>query len=268
MRCPATLGETSPTVFDSPAAPMLSLTRALGLNLLFFLGICAAWAWFNVAPPTPTHAYRFLIKTNLPGWQFEPIPLNAKVIETLATTHLLNGVFHGPNGERINIFLGEWHADKVHDLSVVTHTPDVCWTRVGWIPSTSEKTPKVSLQFPGVEIPFETRIFKSPNGVDKEMVIWCIIVNGTINTYSISTFIEKSSFPAPSLRIPTESARKIAELQFANAVQSRTKGAGLKQFIRMSAPQKTDLASVVRDLQAFGQEWLQIQNTQKQLKKI
>lgn len=228
---------------------MLSLTRALGLNLLFVVGICAAWAWFNVAPPPPTHAYRFLIKTNLPGWRFEPIPLNAKVIETLATTNLLNGTFHDSHGERISIFLGEWRANRGHELSVVAHTPDVCWTRAGWTAITAEFGNSMDLAIAEETIPFEVRVFRPPNGGPEELTLWCTLVNG--QPYGeLDRFHPAQAQPEDSGDLASRTSRRLAASHLLNALKTRTTGTGEKQFIRLSVekPRKThELPAILRD---------------------
>ena len=126
--------------------------RWLGLNVLFATAVCAAWSWYHVAAPTHRVSYRFQIQTNLLGWQFEPVEVPEIARRTLAGTNLFNGIYRGTAGERVAVFAGNWSAENSRELSVVGHTPDVCWVGSGWKP--------VSLGQPR-QIPIGSRARKS-----------------------------------------------------------------------------------------------------------
>lgn len=229
---------------------MPSLKSGLGLNLLFALGICTAWAWFNVAPPSSGARYRLSISTNISGWRFEPGSLNARVLETLGTTNLLNGTFHGPNGERISIFLGEWLAAGNHELSVVAHTPDVCWTSAGWTPSTAGYGNSMDLAVAEETIPFEVRAFRPPNSGTEELTLWCTLVNGQPYRELDRYPLIESNLPE-SNAVASRSSRRLAASYLLNALKNRTAGSGEKQFIRLSVQKPRETRELPMTLQDF-----------------
>jgi hypothetical protein len=207
--------------------------RWFGLNVLFVLGVCASWAWFHVAPTKPKDRYHFTIRTNTPGWQYEPVPLSNEVTKILATTNLLNGILHGPQGERIAVFLGEWKADRAQELSVVAHTPDICWTRAGWTPTPSPLGTSIELAFREATIPFEVRTFRPPDGGPEELTLWCTLVNGCPYTETGPLPPAVLNATDNQLQVDT-SSRRLLRSHLLNALKSRFSATGEKQFIRFS----------------------------------
>jgi hypothetical protein len=230
--------------------------RLAFLNALFFLAVSGSWAWFHVAPPAPPVRLSFTATTNISGFKFRPEPIGEQAADTLATTNLFNGTFYGPKGERVTAFMGEWRADNSKELSVVQHTPDVCWVGAGWTASANDHPSQVKFEFGDEQIPFEVRTFKPPGGGFRELTVWCTLVNGQVyGELSRFTPLEANSSVSPKMK-SNETARRLVGGQFLNAVRGRTAGSGDKQFVRFSAPLSGDWRPVLRDLQAFAQQWL------------
>ncbi len=236
---------------------MPSFTRGIGLNLLLALGIGSAWAWYHVAPPPPSEAYRFLIRTNLPGWQFEPAPVPDTAKKILATQNLFNGVYRGPAGERVTVFVGRWDANNANELSVVGHTPDVCWVGGGWKPISLGQPQQVSFTVSGQEIPFEVRAFRPPAGGSYELTVWCTVVNGRL--YQELDRFTPTDLPQDDRRLRSaETARRVGAAHFLNAVRYRTEASGEKQFIRLSMPTDGAWETNLHQLGTFARDWLML----------
>jgi len=249
MQCPASLGSTLPTVFHHQRfqpSPTPSFIHGIGFNLLFIAGVGAASAWFSVATPTANVRYHLSIQTNVPGWRFEPIPLNEKVVESLANPNFLNGIFLGPNNEKINIFFGEWVADKSSDLNIVSHTPEVCWVNSGWMAIEKEKS-EIVWPF-GENVGFKTKTFLSPQTGTRQIAAWATIVNG--KSYDERPF---------ELQIRTEITKRVLNTlsrernlsisHFLNALKTNNKSSKSKQFLRISVDG--------RQIQESAQEYFQ-----------
>lgn len=231
--------------------------RLLLLNAFFFLAVTGAWAWYHVAPPAPPVRYSFSLNTNLNGFKFKSEPISEKAAKTLATTNLFNGTFYGPKGERITAFMGEWRAENSKEMSVVQHTPDVCWVGAGWMPVRSDHPSQITFDFEGTELPFEVRTFAAPSGVHRELTVWCTLVNGQV-------YEEIRRFASPDLHQDprgrrSAGSRRLAASYLLNAISRRTAGTGDKQFIRFSATLAGDWQPVLHDLQAFAHQWLRLE---------
>jgi len=61
----------------------------------------------------------------------ESFPQPKRVVELLQYDDFMNRDFH-LGGESINLLLFYWSPGKVENNRILSHTPDVCWTRKGW----------------------------------------------------------------------------------------------------------------------------------------
>lgn len=238
----------------------------VALNLLFLLAAGGAWAWYHVDPPQPPVRYRFDLHRDVPGYTFQPEAIPPKAAATLATTNLFNGVYlantSAPGNPtptpRITAFMGEWSATHAREMSVVSHTPDVCWVGTGWLPVASEHPSQIEFDFDGHRVPFEVRTFRPPGPGPRELTVWCTLVNG--QPYSeITRFANPDLDPGDSPKARSNvTARRLAASQFRTAVLSRTAGTGDKQFVRFSAPiaGTGDWRPVLTQLQDFARHWL------------
>jgi len=238
---------------------MPSFTRGIGLNLLFAAGICVAWAWFSAAPSSPTGRYHFSIQTNIPGWRFESVPLPDTVKKNLATQNLFNGIYRGPSGERVAVFVGQWDANNAEGLSVVEHTPDICWLGGGWKPISLGQPQQSSFMISGRDIPFQVRSFCPPAGRDYELTVWCTVVNGQL--FEEIKQYETTDLPHDDFRLQSaEIARRIRAAHFLSTIRYRTQASGEKQFIRFSIPADASWDQSVERLRAFSCKWLTLGN--------
>jgi hypothetical protein len=229
--------------------------RLVVLNLLFLIAAGGAWSWFHVDPPQPPVRYSFTARPEIPGRRFTPEPINEAAAQILATTNLLNGTFLGPGADRVTAFMGTWSAENSKELSVVSHTPDICWVGAGWKPVARSHPDRIELEWEGTRIPFECRTFRAPGSLHEELTVWCTLVNGRV-AGEIGRFVPSLDPEAPRLERQAPAARRLAGNQFMDALRHRSAGTGEKQFVRFSTRSQEDWTSSLRTVQEFGQQWL------------
>ena len=232
--------------------------RALtGLAALFLGTVAAAWAWFHVGAGTPAGALHFEVRREIPGWRFEPEELSQRAQDVLATTNVVHGSFFAVGGGEVIVFAGEWHADNAHQMSVVNHTPDLCWVKVGWEPVSLGQPQKLRLQFSGHEVPFECRVFQTPGAQQRQLVLWTTVLGGRVVEEGDRFQAEAGEGAARRLRRAT-SARRLAAAHFTTALRERIPGTGFKQFIRFSVPMSGDWEEAAAVLGDFAPRWLDL----------
>jgi len=236
------------------------------LNALFLLGVSGAWAWYHIAPPAPPIRYHFAAATTVSGYHFKNEPLSEQAARTLATTNLFNGTFYGPKGERVTAFIGEWSAENSQEMSVVSHTPDICWVGAGWMPVANEHPSQVEFDFGPNRIPFEVRTFRPPGPGQRELTVWCTLVNGQLYG-ELSRFVPPSAKEDNAMLRRDFTARRLGAAHFVNALRSRTAGSGDKQFVRFSAPLAGDWRPILQNLQTFARQWLTLKEGKEQVER-
>lgn len=106
----------------------------------------------------------------------EPISPNEQ--GALATTNLISGTFTGTNSEEIRVFFADWSGSDGKSLSVVQHTPDLCWVKAGWQPVNLGQPEKMAIQFGTTNLDFECRAFETPGGAVRQLVVWATLIGG------------------------------------------------------------------------------------------
>lgn len=229
--------------------------RLILLNLLFLVAAGGAWAWYHVQPPEPPVRYAFTARPEVPGRRFAPEPVGEIAAQILATTNLLNGTFFGPDNLRVTAFMGSWSAENSKEMSVVSHTPDICWVGAGWTTVMGNHPDRTDLEWDGTRIPFECRLFRAPGDHHEEFTVWCTLVNGRV-TGETGRFVAALDPSAGSLERQARPSRRLAANQFLDALSHRSAGTGDKQFVRFSTRFNGDWPKSLRELQSFGQQWL------------
>lgn len=231
------------------------LWQALLLAALFLGPATGAWAWFHVNPREWATRYEFGATNAISGYRFRTEAVGEEAVETLATTNLFNGAFWNDAGERFIVFMGDWREKSARQMSVIQHTPDICWVGSGWSPVDLGQPDRIAIELNGVTLPFECRAFRAPKGDDIELTAWCALANGQVFeeggrfTGSTSNYMERRA----GLR---EAGRRRALTSFFNAVRQRIPAEGTKQFVRFSAPVKGDWRITAAQLKMFAAKWL------------
>lgn len=229
------------------------------LALLFLSATGGAWAWYHVAPKQFLVSFRFDATNAVAGWRFKPEPVADQAIETLATTNLFNGVFLDERGDRVTVFMGTWDANNPKQLSVVGHTPDVCWVGAGWKPVHANLPDKLPLRFGTNRILFEARTFLTPDGRQRELTVWCTLVSGQVYEETSRFEVDLQDQQADRRTLEAEGARHTMRSKLAKAITERIPGSGTKQFVRFSTALGSDGPAAFSRLEQFGGQWLQLQ---------
>ncbi|MFO1461413.1 MAG: exosortase-associated EpsI family protein [Verrucomicrobiota bacterium] len=240
-------------MFDFPVMGV----RLILINLLFWVAASGAWAWYHVLPPEPPVRYSFSARDSIPGLRFVAEPVNDAAAQLLATTNLINGTFSSPGGNRTTVFMGTWSAQNSKEMSVVSHTPDICWVGAGWTPIPGKHPDRIELEFGGVRLPFECRTFRAPGNHHDELTVWCTLVNGRV-TGETGRFVATADPGSRKEEKQAPQARRLAGNHFLDALRHRSAGTGEKQFVRFSTRLDGDWQRSLHDLQTFGQRWLTV----------
>ena len=255
--------------------PLLPAVLVFGL---FLAAVAGAWAWFHVKPRRFPTSQRLEASRVVVGYAFTNIALEAEVLELLAisTNEVIFGAFipaasdlSKTAGDRIHVFFANWAARSAREMSVVQHTPDICWASAGAVPLELGQPPQMELALGDGTLRFECRVFEFEGGA-RELSLWCTLVSGQV-------FEEPARFaPAPAASamhaaggnaIASEvrkhtAARRLAGGQFLNAVRHRVAGTGEKQFVRFSTPvTEDDWSGALAHLRLFAAAWLRLEIT-------
>jgi hypothetical protein len=250
------------------------------LLALFASAITAAWAWFNTAPQSDANLIWIQTSTNIPGYSFTPEPLSKAALEILGTPEYINGTFtpldagndSSDQDQVIRIFAATWSASSKQGMTVVQHTPDVCWVGVGWTPIDAGQPKQVELEIPiataennrdsdlpgTVKIPFECRVFRSPDGRSQELVIWCTLVSGRVLPEQSRFEPQKAdSHESSNKERQLAAGRRLSAGYFAESFKQRIGGRGTKQFMRLSAQADRETSAALEHLTITGPRFLQ-----------
>ena len=261
---------------------------------LFLACVVGVWVWFHPElagdAASKSRAFSYLqisVETNLPGFDYVAQPLEQSELETLSTTNIVNGLFQAQGSRAVpgvlrdsgfRVFFATWQANSGQGLAVVQHTPDICWIGAGWKPVDLGQPKQITLSFPlglpaskavnapestAIQLPFECRVFQSPGGKTRELVIWCTLVGGQVLSES-GVFNEvfkqrnaDSAFPQIRQGAP---ARRLSAGYFWEAVRQRRATRGIKQFVRLSSTLTGDYPATIKDLQASAIHLLRLSN--------
>lgn len=246
----------------SVGSPQVAPRRSkavIGIFLIFLSTIAGAWAWFHVRPPEASTHYRFEVLHDIPEWRFEPTPISPAVLELLATTNLFNGVFETDRVRKITVFAAEWRSRDARSMSVVQHTPDICWVGAGWTATRIGQPSEVELPLGPGKANFQCRAFKAPRGSQQELVLWCTLVGGEVLQETSRWSGEDNA--AGDRTQASWAGRRVAAGQFLQNVRSRRAATAEKQFVRFSAPIIGDWQSTLEQLKTFAPHWLRLINT-------
>jgi hypothetical protein len=250
-------GDLSTAEARLPGRPANTRT-VMALLAGFAAVVLGPWIWFATAADDPGSRMAFGVRTAIAGWEFlnEPVPPAAQ--ETLATTNLFNGRFRGPDARVVTVFAAEWHTGSSRSMSVVQHTPDICWVGAGWVLVDAGQPDQVALEVGGKAVDFQCRAFAGPGGGHRELVVWCTLVGGRILPESERWQQEGSGGVGRRERFEA-AYRRVAMGHFLSNVRLRRLGTGDKQFVRFSVPLRGNWAESLADLQRFASLWLSLE---------
>ena len=151
-------------------------------------------------------------------------------------------------------------------MSVIQHTPDICWVGGGAKPADLGQPETVEVEIAGKTILFECRIFRMSPGLPLEMTIWCALASGQVVTEG-GRFSGEYADEWDRKRKDIYFSRIRAMNMFAQAVSQRLRSTGSKQFVRLSTSVEGDWRMTLLKLKEFAPKWLTPQITTAKLLK-
>ena len=235
--------------------------------LLTVAAISGAFGWMHLGAINPTQGIRLETAESVVGYEFSHESLSEFALGMLLTTNYVNGVFRREGESPVTVFAADWESDG-SGLTVVQHTPDICWVQGGWtygesgLPSSVEMEVSFGTRSNSVSIPFECRLFVSPDRVRKELTLWTTILGGVPVAESPSIAADNdlpSFFQHGKIRGPI-TRTKMAARRFTDAVARKAFATGDKQFVRFSITASHDQNHDLDQLRNFASRWLSLIN--------
>src|SRR6266478_4037731 len=201
------------------------LKRPVLYCLVFAIALAVLWAF-------PTFWYRRAGKeaqlvwlaeqTNVPGWIFKDIPIAKAAEAVLVGDRMANGEFFSGDAARvIRVFSAKRYLQKENEIGLFSHTPDRCWTSVGWKIQLIEPE-FVECRIHGLPVSFERRLFVHDER--KELVYFGAIAGGKALPYRLDQHL------AANLK-KTEKTKGDSESTFLRLRSSRLWGWTLDAFV-------------------------------------
>ena len=240
------------------ATPSSTVFAPFVIGAAFLGATGAAWAWYNVSPQQFPVRYQFTPRPEIPGWTFVPEPISQDARDILATTNLFNGTYTNAQGGRVTVFLGTWDANNPKQMSVVAHTPDVCWVGAGWDPVAGGHPDKLAIGFRTNSIAFEARTFLTPDKRSRELTAWCTLVSGQVFEEEKRFELPEEAKKAIGRERQAPGSRHNLKSRLARVIEQRIPGTGEKQFVRFSVPSNGNPAASFDLMGKFGTQWLDL----------
>lgn len=258
---------------EAPCAAPVSKS-AVVTAVVFSLAVVTLWSfpafWYNNNQSTGQGYVWFSARTNLPGWEFTIVPVSESAESILVADHIVNGSFTNAASTEIRVYSAERYLKKGNEIGLFSHTPDRCWTAVGW-ELERVKPDVVGCDVHGATMMFERRIFTS--GAQRELVYFGAMVGGKPLPYRLDQHFAASlkrksndggDVDSTFLRLRETRLWGWAWQSFVN----RTPLAGPQQFVRISTPVAgLDVNKADETLKKFLPLWLQPANYEAELAK-
>ena len=238
--------------------PRHRLVQLLLMFLLFLGSSVGSWAWFHVSPQKYPVSYHFHVRQQVAGYEFVPEAVAEEAVEILATTNLFNGRFVREKRDRFTVFAGEWTGRDAREMSVVQHTPDICWVTVGARPVDMGQPSVVEVPLAGEKVAFECRVFNMGHDSIPEMTIWCATATGQVLMEG-GRFSGEATSEWEKRKLMNHYTRIRSMNTFLQAVKNRIPGDGSKQFVRLSTGVTGDWRITLAQLKDFAQQWLELE---------
>ena len=250
---------------SSALAPQSTHTRpttVLGIAAVLSLAILSLWSFpsFWYSKTDSLQGYFWLAEQNpMTDWHYVELPLSQAAEAVLAADKILNGEFENDRREVVRVFSAKRYSDQESEFDMFSHTPDRCWTSVGW--KLEAATPEfVELTLQGIPLTLERRIFVT--GTHRELVYFGALVGGQPLPYRLDPHLNigikrgvKSTAGIFGKMLGAIDARFFSWPW--KSFVSRRPLNGPKQFIRISTPLPgNDTKAADRLLIDFLAHWL------------
>jgi hypothetical protein len=201
----------------------------------------------------------FRERTDIAGWEFEPVPISASAERVLVADRTVNGEFRRED-EAVRVFSAKRFVENSNEIGLFVHTPDRCWVEGGWkIQPIAPEVQEVRVR--GVTLRMERRLFEFGN--NRELVYFCGLVDGRSLPYRLDHNLSVGLRTGGEGNPTASGARgRASDIHFWHRLwgsfESRRALSGPKQFIRVSTPvHGEDLEEADARLQMFLSLWLE-----------
>lgn len=252
----------APAVAATPPRSRRVHWGALGLALLVGLVWGFPRLWYTAGPGADRPLW-FGVRTNVAGWSYREIPIDASAEKLLVADVTANGEFQSPDRSRaVRVFSAKRYTFKSYDSGLFLHTPDRCWTLAGWKFEPVEPD-HLELTVHGVPMVFERRIFTA--GGERELVYFGGLVGGRPLPYrldhNLNVGLRFATVPPDKSKSRGFFARAVdARLweRVWDGFVTRRPLLGPKQFLRISTPLRgLSVPEADALLHQFLERWLE-----------
>lgn len=245
---------TRPSERDRPPT-----ARATALVMLASLVIAGLWIfpslWYRSAIPSQGYAW-FAESPTVAGWTYTNIPVGQAAESILVADRVVNGTFTAP-GREVKVYSAKRYLKKENEIGLFSHTPDRCWTAVGW---SIDPTDPDHLELPvhGVRLLLERRIFKA--GLQRELVYFGALVGGRALPYRIDQYHAAGRKRSAGGGDRAGTWQRLMQTRLWSwaweSFSQRTPLSGPQQFVRISTPIREGEAAADELLRQFLASWL------------
>lgn len=233
-------------------------TKIWLVPLLLASMVGALWAfpayWYTARGSAEMHW--FVESEQAAGWNYTAVPIAKSAEAALVGDRLVNGEFVRA-GKAVRVFSAKRYEEKANEIGLFMHTPDRCWTQIGWRVEPSE--PEVlEIELHGVRIPVERRVFVLNK--HRELVYFAGLVGGEPLPYRLDHHLSVAKRYQVQRGERTGAVLRASDRQFWGRLwesfTNRRQLLGPKQFVRISTPVAGDIAAADKLLQEFLPLWL------------
>jgi hypothetical protein len=220
----------------------------------------ALWAFPSVwyTKRTSDKVYWFREAEEVAGWSYTSEPIDKAAEALLVGDRMVNGEFVAPDRTAIRVFSAKRYKEKANEIGLFVHTPDRCWTQVGW--KIDMVAPDVlEIELHGIRIPVERRVFV--HQTHRELVYFAGLVGGEPLPYRLDHHLSVARrYQVKERMDKSGAALRASDGQFWgrlwDSFTNRRQLLGPKHFIRISTPIRGDISEADRKLQEFLPLWL------------
>jgi len=215
--------------------------RIVATTFLLASAVLALWLFprFWYTRTDPSQGYFWLAEQDrLPGWQFKSEQVSKAAEGVLGADKVVNGGFQNRRDQIVRVFSAKRYSSGESEHDMFTHTPDQCWTAIGWKlePGLPDS---IQVLVDGLQLNLERRIFSKDS--HRELVYFGALVGGQPLPYRLDHYLNVAlkRTHQESFGILAESTISLDRRLFAwplKSFVSRRPLVGPKQFIRVSTP--------------------------------
>src|SRR6266511_1797277 len=163
--------------------------RVVAMTFLLSWAVLALWLfprlWYSHTDPRQG-CFWLAEQDRLPGWQFKNEPVSKAAEGVLGADKVVNGEFQNRMDQIVRVFSAKRYSTGESEHDMFTHTPDQCWTAIGW--KLEPRLPdSIQLLVNGLQLNLERRIFSKDS--HRELVYFGALVGGQPLPYRLDQYL-------------------------------------------------------------------------------